>query len=84
MEASITPAITPPSLLISSIPGSKVVVSWPSWAETWELQASSAIAGAPWTVINSGIYLSDTGMDFVWTNAVAPGSKAFFRLQHIQ
>jgi hypothetical protein len=79
-QASTAPVVTLPSLKISSIPG-KAVVSWPGWADNYELQLTSTLVGAPWTVITSGIYAA--GESFVFTNTVAPGSKAFFRLRKL-
>lgn len=80
-KASQTPVVTRPTLAISSLPG-KTVVSWPDWAFNYDLQLSSAVVGSPWTVISSGIYLTDG--NYYFTNDVIPGAKAFFRLRKVQ
>jgi len=57
----------------------QIVLSWPAGASNYILETSGTPnAGAPWSPLSSGIFLSGDG--FVKTNAITP-APAFFRLR---
>ncbi|HUA37629.1 MAG TPA: hypothetical protein VMA35_04425 [Candidatus Sulfopaludibacter sp.] len=67
-----------PSLQIAAVAGGQVVLSWPTWAYAFGLQASGTVTpGAAWTPLTNG--LMTVGTNFVLTNNIG-GSNAFYRL----
>jgi hypothetical protein len=67
----------PPSLAISLI-GGQSIVSWPTSASSYTLEATTNLATGIWSNITAGIATS--GNNFVYTNLWS-ASAVFFRLQ---
>ena len=70
--------LTIPSLQIAPATGSKVILTWPNWADGYTLETSTnLLSGAAWTPLTNGVAVA--GNNLVLTNN-AGNAAAFYRL----